>query len=349
MGEIAEVAGFASVVRPAAKARHANRHMAVTREDLELHIERVRAETADPKAGIYGPGSTSWLVDKEIVLFVGGGRAALMQLAHPYVAHAVDQHSATRNDPLGRFKRTFDNVWTMVFGELDDAVRCARRVHAIHSRIEGELREDVGAFRLGHRYDANDEEALLWVHATLLETAVLTYERFVRPLTSGEKERYYSESKRFARLFGIPDSVLPQTWTEFSSYCARMVASDVISVGRPAREISSFLFTSPRPAFRPLFRWLELMTAGLLPPRLREEFGLSYGPAERAVYAASAAALGVVYPALPPRLRHVPAYVKAQRRLRGIQSPDRIGEWIERIAMSPLAPRRERRTLAARA
>jgi len=322
--------------------------MTVTRADLERHIARVRAETADPRAGIYGPGSASWLVDKEIALFIGGGRAALMQLAHPFVAHAVDQHSATRNDPLGRFQRTFENVWAMVFGDLDDAVRCARRVHAIHSRIEGEILEDVGAFRRGHRYDANDEAALLWVHATLLETAVMTYELFVRPLTADEKERYYAESMRFARLFGIPDSVLPQSWADFCSYCEGMIASDVIEVGGPAKEIGAFLFTSPRPAFRPLFRWLSLMTAGLMPERLRNGFELPFGRAERAVFVGSVAALRVAYPALPARLRHVPAYVRAQRRLRGISQPDRIGDWIERMAMSPLGGRPGRRAARLR-
>src|SRR6185369_14287653 len=115
--------------------------------DLERHIERLRAEVTDPCAGIYGPGSMAWTIYKEAVLFVAGGKAALLQLAHPAVAHAVDQHSATRHDPLGRFQRTFDNVWAMVFGDLDSAIGHARRVHAIHSRIAGEIREDVGAFR----------------------------------------------------------------------------------------------------------------------------------------------------------------------------------------------------------
>src|SRR5258706_10449611 len=91
-------------------------HMTVTRADLESHIEHLRAEVKDPKAGIYGPGSISWTIGKEAILFLGGGRAALLQLAHPAVAHAVDQHSATRNDPLGPFQRTFDNVFAMVSG-----------------------------------------------------------------------------------------------------------------------------------------------------------------------------------------------------------------------------------------
>ncbi len=322
--------------------------MTVTRADLEQFIDLVRAEVHDPGAGIYGPGSQSWEISKEAILFVGGGKAALLQLAHPFVAHAVDQHSQTRTDPLGRFQRTFDNVYAMVFGSLDDATRASRRVHAIHTRITGAITERVGAFADGTRYEANDEDALLWVHATLIHTAVEVYDLIVHRLSHEEKERYYQESKRFARLFGIPDSVLPPDWDAFDAYYQRMLDSDVIVVGRPAKELAGFLFSTPAPAAAPLFRWLELMTAGLLPPRLRREFGFEYGAASQAVFTASVATLHALYPRLPPRLRYVPAYVKARRRLAGKTGPDRIGQWIERLAFKsinarPAGKRRRRR------
>ena len=313
--------------------------MIVTRGDLERHIRELGAEIADPRSGIYGPESTSWTVDKEAILFLAGGRAVLLQLAHPFVAEAVDQHSATRHDPFGRFRRTFDNVFAMVFGDLDTAARCARRVHAIHTRIVGEISEDVGAFPKGTRYEANDEDALLWVHATLLDSAVRIFERVVRPLEQREKERYYQESKRFARLFGISDRVLPPTWPAFVSYVDRMLASDVLRVGRPAKEIAGFLFQSPHPAFDPLFRWLEVMTAGLMPERLRREFDLPFGRSARAVFSGSLRALEVGYPLLPRRVRYVPAYIQARRRLAGIDTPDRVGALLERVITFPLALR----------
>ncbi|MBK7580255.1 MAG: DUF2236 domain-containing protein [Myxococcales bacterium] len=150
--------------------------MVVTKADLERHIARVRDEITDPRVGIYGPDSVSWRINKEAALFLGGGKAALLQLAHPFVAHAVDQHSQTKTDPLGRFQRTFDNVFAMVFGDWASAERRARRVHAIHSRIKGEISEDVGAFQQGSHYEANQEQALLWVHATLLDTALEVYQ-----------------------------------------------------------------------------------------------------------------------------------------------------------------------------
>ncbi len=295
--------------------------MIVSRADLEESLARVRAAVAHPAHGLYGPGSIAWTIDKEAVLFLGGGRAALLQLAHPFVAYAVDQHSQTRVDPQGRFVRTFVNVFNMVFGDLDAAIKSARAVHNIHSRITGEIPEDVGSYPRGTPYAANDADALMWVHATLVHTAVRTYELIVRRLTDDERERYYRESRRFAYLFGIPDSVQPPTWRDFDAYVEDMLASDKLGVGTAAAEMGSFLFQAPRPSLAPVMRWYRAMTAWQMPPRFREPFGLTYGRAERALVRASLPALRAGYRFAPRPVRYVPAYVSARRRLAG-RNPD---------------------------
>ena len=123
--------------------------MPVTRAELEALIAEVSASVSDPRAGVFGPGSVSWTINRESILFLGGGRAALLQLAHPWVAHGIDQHSATRSDPVGRFRRTFESVYAMLFGDLEHACRAARRVHAVHARVVGEITEDVAQHRRG--------------------------------------------------------------------------------------------------------------------------------------------------------------------------------------------------------
>ena len=310
--------------------------MTVSREALEAKLNELRAEVAEPKAGIYGPDSLSWRVDREAVLFLGGGRAALLQLAHPFVAHAVNQHSDTRHDPLGRFQRTFDNVLSMVFGDLDRAFSCARRVHTIHTRIRGTIDEDVGCFARGAPYDANDEAALLWVHATLLDTSLQVYELVLGPLSQSNKEGYYRESKRFARLFGIPDDVLPQSYAAFADYFQGMLESDTIRVGLPAREMARFLLSAPRPSQRPLFRWLRIMTAGLLPQRQRQELQLPWGRSSQLVFDSSIQLLRQTVPRLPSRLRYLPAYIRAERRLAGRRGPDHVGRLLEHLALRTL-------------
>lgn len=305
--------------------------MAVSRDELEHHLGRIAREVGDPRGGIHGPGSMSWRVSREAGLFLGGGRAALLQLAHPFVAHAVDQHSDTRRDPAGRFQRTFEHVYAMIFGDLDHAFRSARRVHGIHTRIRGPIEEDVGAFRRGARYQANDEAALLWVFATLVDSALLVYDAVVAPLSRQERAQYYEESKRFAWLFGIPDRVLPTDYDAFERYWDEMIRSDVVKVGEPAAQIARFLLASPHPALGPFTAWYRVMTAGFLPARLREEFGLAFGRAERALFEGSLAVLRGTYRRVPARLRYIPAYVEAARRVRGEEGPDRFGRTVERL------------------
>jgi uncharacterized protein (DUF2236 family) len=296
----------------------------VSREDLERTIAKLRDEVDDPRAGIYGPGSMAWLVDRELISFLAGGRAALLQLAHPFVASAVDQHSTTRNDPVGRFQRTFKHVFAMVFGDLDLAINSARRVHSIHQRIYGKVDDDTP-------YQANDVDALFWVHATLVDSAIRAFELVVRELSEAERDKYVVESRRFASLFGIPEEVVPDTWAEFERYNQRMWGW--LRVTEPAAEIATFLLAPPVLALKPLTDWYRMMTAGLMPQELRAPFDLRFGRREQVVFDTSVQAMRVVYRRLPQRLRQVPAYSHALRRLRGEPGPDPIGAWLEKVLL----------------
>ncbi|HZT51251.1 MAG TPA: oxygenase MpaB family protein, partial [Stellaceae bacterium] len=89
---------------------------------FEAELARVAAAAPDACAGVFGPQSMTWRVEREAALFLGAGRALLLQLAHPSVAAAVRDHSRALADPIGRFHGTFDTVFTMVFGSRDDAL-----------------------------------------------------------------------------------------------------------------------------------------------------------------------------------------------------------------------------------
>lgn len=313
--------------------------MLVTEADFERQISRAAALSPDPRAGLFGPSSIVWRVSRESIVFLGAGRAALMQLAHPYVAHAIDQHSATRTDPLGRFNRTFLNVYGMIFGDLDFAMAAARRVRRVHDRIHGAIDEDVGRFARGHHYRAHDAEALYWVHATLLDTAIQVFEIGHGPLSSAERDEYVREVARFAWMFGIPDELIPTDWASFQAAMERVTDSDTIEVGRPARETARFLLSAPPSlVFGPAVRAYRSITAGLLPPRLREAFGLPWGRADRLAYAASVAAVRASYRRLPLRLRVVPDYIEATRRIQGKPAPDKAGRALQEALLRHLRP-----------
>lgn len=311
--------------------------MIVSKDDLELTIKTVVDNVQVPDAGIYGPGSAAWRINRESILFLGGGRAALLQLAHPFVAHAIEQHSDTRKNPLGRFQRTFQHVFDMVFGDLDHAVNSARRVHAIHERVVGHIGEATDSSGPLSRYAANEANALFWVHATLLDSALSTYELLIQKVPMTQKAQYYEESKRFARLFGIPDAVMPTDYPAFQAYNQDMWQR--LRVCAPAKDIAHFLLRPPALRSASLARWLRLMTAGMLPPPLRTQFEFRFERHDKLAFNASVHTLRSIYRRLPQRLRFMPAYNDALRRLAGQPGRDPVGLLFDRLMQSALGER----------
>lgn len=287
--------------------------MEVTRGELEHELDELRRTVVDPRHGVFGPDSITWRVDRHAAVFLGAGRAALLQLAHPMVAHAIDKQSYTRTSPTRRFLRTFRRVFPMIFGDLDAAFDAARRVHRVHERVRGVIDEDVGPYRAGDPYRALDPEALLWVHATLLDSARRAFELAVRELTPDESARHYLESKRFLALFGVPARVIPPDEASFRAWFDERLERGPIAVGRAGREIARILLrpAGPLAGVAPLAR---VLTAGLLPERLREPFGLPFGPREARTFAAALRLVRRVEPRLPPRVRFLPAYLEGMRR-----------------------------------
>lgn len=304
----------------------------IDRKELEYWLAEATGRSVDPVAGLFGPDSMMWRIGKESIAFLGGGRAALLQLAHPWVANAIDQHSATRNDPIGRFNRTFINVFTMVYGDLDQVAHVARRVHHIHTAMKGEIAEPSGAFDKGSYYQANEAHAMMWVHATLWDTMVRCYELVYPALTAEELERYYQETRLFAWLFGIADDLLPPDWHSFQAWCDNMYDSDQLTVGAVGREMGDMIFNFDLPFAGVPLGWLQRMTAEMMPPRLRREFGLPEASEEsRQWYERQLRRVRRIYPRLPRRLRYIPPYVEARRRLSGHAHADMGTRMLNRL------------------
>lgn len=295
--------------------------MIVTRDVHEAALAELCAGVRDPRAGILGPDSIAWRLGADLALFLGGGRAALLQLAHPFVAYAIDQHSRTRSDVAGRFRRTFRNVFAMVYGDLDSALVAARRVHAVHSRIRGTLPESVGEWRAGTPYEANDVDALCWVHATLLDTTVAVRELIDGQLEIAIKDGYVRELHRFAALFGIPRTALPASWDAHASYMTAMF--DRLAVAPCAREMAGFLVGRGARAQPPLGRIAEAVTHSLLPLRIADQFALRGAHRTRA----GLAAFAFMYRRLPARVVAIPAVGIARDRVAG-REPSRFASWL---------------------
>jgi uncharacterized protein (DUF2236 family) len=292
----------------------------VSEAALEHLLDEVRNSAAGSEHGVFGPASVSWKVHREAALFLAAGRAALLQLAHPWIAAAISQHSTTLSDPIGRFHQTFRVMFTMVFGSVEQALAAAVRLHRRHGGIRGNLPESVGQFAAGCPYEANELGALRWVYATLIHSAVLAYELVLPPLADQEREQYYQESKRLASLFGISRDSLPPHWPGFNAYFETTCESRLLGVTPGTREIAYQLLRGAGSWIR-LPCWYTALTTRLLPGRLREEFQLAYGPREQVSAERAIRWFFRICPHLPASIRFVGPYREAQERLRGKSGP----------------------------
>lgn len=279
------------------------------------HAERMAdlAAGKNPVEGLMGPGSLYWTCSRESVVLFGGGRAALMQLAHPAVAHAIRDHSVVHTDMLGRFIRTMSSAYGVVFGSVDDVMAISKRVYEMHSRIAGKL-DDVPGQKPGHYY-ALDPEAVFWVGATLVDTVVFMYEQMVRPLEETQKDRLVCDARPFWVAFGLPLETMPTKWRDLRSYVLRRIESLAPLVGPTAREQASRLF-GPHPAWKqPMFDQVRLVTAYTLPDPLQRAMGMELNAQERMLARSWLFAAERIRPWLPTPLRFVPPYHQAQWRL----------------------------------
>lgn len=266
--------------------------------------------------GLFGPDTMIWWIGRERTLLAGGAAALLLQVAHPLVAAGVADHSDFRGDPFRRLQATLDATLRITFGDRDQAAAAARSVARVHGRVRGRLGREVGSFAAGTPYDASDPHLALWVHASLLGTSLQVYGRFVRRLSLAERERYYQEAKPFARLFGVGEDVLPPDYRAFRTYLARIIEGPDLAVGEEARALAAHILAPPLPVpARPAVPALRAITAWLLPARLREDFGLSWGPRERALVAGLGASIRLAVRGLPDRLRYWPHHRVALDRV----------------------------------
>ncbi|MFP5203835.1 MAG: oxygenase MpaB family protein [Acidobacteriota bacterium] len=286
----------------------------VSRRQSEARIAAVVQRAAGERTGIFGPGSASWAVNRESAVFLGAGRAALLQLAHPWVAAALEQHSSVMERPIARFHNTFCVVYTMIFGALGQAAAAARHLYALHTRIQGELPQAVAAWPRGAHYQANDVAALRWVFATLVESAELAYACALGPMPVLLREQYYADSKRLAGLFGLDEAALPADWEAFAAYNLAMHRSGELGVSGGARRMAQGLLAGTG-TWLPIPRWYRALTAEWLPERFRAEFGLAVNGNDRRAVERARRWIPGIYRRLPEAVRFVGPWHEAQARL----------------------------------
>src|SRR2546430_10674496 len=84
--------------------------------------------------GLFGPGSETWRVNREGVLLLGGGRALVLQVAHPLVAAGGAEHPNHREDPWGLLDRTPDLTTQKGVRGAETPQEAAGPIKHVHAR-----------------------------------------------------------------------------------------------------------------------------------------------------------------------------------------------------------------------
>ncbi|GIM90893.1 oxygenase MpaB family protein [Paractinoplanes toevensis] len=241
--------------------------------------------------GLFDDAAVIRRVAREGLLLAGGGRATLLQVAHPGVAQGVYDHSDFAERPLDRLRTTMNYVYGVLFGTREEARTISRAVAAIHRRVTGP------------GYHADDPDLQVWVNATLYETAVVLYQRVVRPLTPAELEECYQQYSVLATSIGCPEQAWPADRAAFDRYWTHMI--DTLEVSPEGKAIGdALMWPKNLPlALRPGKPVNRFLTIGLLPAPIRAGYRYSWSPLQQRILDGSLTASAVVYPRLPLKLR----------------------------------------------
>jgi len=256
--------------------------------------------------GVFGDDAMIRRVHREHVMALAGPRALLMQAAHPVAFAGFFAHTGALDEPYERLNRTARIVELVVYGPREQAERATRRVRAMHRRVRGELAEPAGRFPAGTPYAADDPALLLWILATLVDSGLTVYERYVRSLTRDERDAYWRDYRIFGRMFGLRERDMPASIEAFEEYVRHTVRHD-LEVTDAARELAvQIVMRPPVPLhLRPLLEAANFVTVGLLPPKVRRQYGFRWDPLRGiALRGHTEYARRLLVPFLPGRIRY---------------------------------------------
>ena len=259
----------------------------------------------------------------ESILLAGAGRAILLQLANPGVGYGVARHSDFAADPLKRLHGTLSYIYALSNGTPGQRKRVQRHVQRGHRPVKSTGVATVPA------YDASDPQLQLWVAATLYDSARLTYDAVFPALTLADEESVYQSYSALGTALGMPAGLWPKTRADFDVYWAQQlqqlsvddsikdVAGELVaakSAGASRQHHGELLAAKRAPVWvKTLMPLARFLTAGLLPPSVREMYGFNWAPPQDQLLRALFTTASVVVRITPRKIRHAPMHYYLKR------------------------------------
>ncbi|MCA9741516.1 MAG: DUF2236 domain-containing protein [Deferribacteres bacterium] len=220
----------------------------------------------------------AWRVHREAVLLLAGPRALLMQIAHPAIAAGVHDHSDWQRRPYRRLLRTLWLINQIVLGSDAVSQQAVRRVNRRHGRVRGHYRADDS--QPPQPYHANQPELQMWVLATLIDSSIDAYQRWIKPLSESERSSYYAKWREVAARFEIPAEIIPQTYQDFARYFNNMLTGNALCVRADTIDMAGQILRTNLH----LQKFVMALAVHTLPELLRDKFHFASETRQQAVW-----------------------------------------------------------------
>ena len=245
-------------------------------------------------------------INGERLALLGWTRAILLQIAHPLVAAGVFEHSSFRGSPIAaaaRLHHTVKAMLALTFGDDASRDKAIDGIRTIHRRVNGRLATAVGPFPAGTPYSAEDPALVLWVHVTLLESLPLVHDLLVEPVTTFDHDVYCEAAAPVAIALGARADCVPRTRAAVLEHIEATYRSGVITVSPQASELARAIMRPPAAMLAAPLTWLnDLVTVGLLPEHIREQYGFRWTPRRARALPKAIAAIRATRKVMPDRL-----------------------------------------------
>ncbi|GLI27282.1 hypothetical protein ARHIZOSPH14_15240 [Agromyces rhizosphaerae] len=214
-------------------------------------------------------------LQKAATPFIAVGSAAniIMQLSWPAVGYGVKDskvESALFRDPERRRRTTVGLLAVAVFGNAEERAAFRRATNRSHAQV----RSPEGA---EPAYNAFDPELQRWVAACLYIGFEDAYEAVWGGLDDATRAAMYAESVVLGGMLQMPAEMWPDDRAAFQNYwedgLERAHIDDSVRAYLTSVMRLEYL---PKPPRRAIVRLRELITAGSLPPQLREQMHLPW-------------------------------------------------------------------------
>ncbi|MEV0359008.1 oxygenase MpaB family protein [Nocardia sp. NPDC050697] len=246
--------------------------------------------------------------------FLGGTANVIMQLSHAPVAYGVLESSVDSGKvmlhPLKRLRTTLTYLAVALMGTDEERAVYREAVNTAHRSVRSSAQSPV-------KYNAFDPNLQLWVAACLYYGVIDIERRLHGEWDDATADTFYRYAARLGTSLQMRPDMWPADRAAFAEYWETGLAARAID--DRTREyfdtlIDLHMLPKPLRAFAPVQRFL---VTGLLPPRLREQMGMTWSEREERRLALLMRAIGASQRKLPTALRLFPMnFYLADFRLR---------------------------------